>query len=190
MTLVHTTRCFMPTLQATRRRHCYASNGRQGTCRIFPPNHLLDATRAHARSTQQLAWECWANTSAGQPVTLETVIRAHDRLVQAIERSELEVSDLLCRHERKGKESHHVYEHAGPQRVSMQDRSESKKARVGVAPAVSAGSPRADLLMRGLGHSAPARTRPAKRGLLECASRSAGRDHDPVGVPSSRQVQC
>ena len=51
-------------------------------------NHLLSATRAHPRSTQQLAWECWAGTSPGSPVTLETVIRAHDRLVQTIERSE------------------------------------------------------------------------------------------------------
>ncbi len=51
-------------------------------------NHLLNATRAHPRSTQQLAWECWANTPAGQPVTLETVFAAHDRLVQTIERSE------------------------------------------------------------------------------------------------------
>ncbi len=51
-------------------------------------NHLLNATRAHPRSTQQLAWECWASTPAGQPVTLKTVMRAHDRLVQTIERSE------------------------------------------------------------------------------------------------------
>jgi len=51
-------------------------------------NHLLNATRVHPRSTQQLAWECWAGTSAGQPVTLDTVIRAHDRLVRTIERSE------------------------------------------------------------------------------------------------------
>jgi hypothetical protein len=51
-------------------------------------NHLLNATRAHPRSTQQLAWECWSNTPAGKPVTLETVMRAHDRLVQTIERSE------------------------------------------------------------------------------------------------------
>jgi hypothetical protein len=51
-------------------------------------NHLLNATRAHPRSTQQLAWECWVNTPAGEPVTLETVIDAHDRLVQTIERSE------------------------------------------------------------------------------------------------------
>jgi hypothetical protein len=50
--------------------------------------HLLNVTRAHPRSTQQLAWECWTNTSAGQPVTLETVFGAHDRLVQTIERSE------------------------------------------------------------------------------------------------------
>jgi len=51
-------------------------------------NHLLNASRAHPRSTQQLAWECWVATPRGQPVTLETVIRAHDRLVQTIERSE------------------------------------------------------------------------------------------------------
>jgi hypothetical protein len=51
-------------------------------------NHLLNVTRAHPRSTQQLAWECWVATPDGQPVTLETVIHAHDRLVQTIERSE------------------------------------------------------------------------------------------------------
>ncbi len=51
-------------------------------------NHLLNATRAHPRSTQQLAWECWTSTPTGQPVTLETVMSAHDRLVQTIERSE------------------------------------------------------------------------------------------------------
>jgi hypothetical protein len=51
-------------------------------------NHLINATQAHPRSTQQLAWECWSNTPPGQPVTLETVIEAHDRLVQTIERSE------------------------------------------------------------------------------------------------------
>lgn len=51
-------------------------------------NYLLSATSAHPRSTQQLAWECWAGTAAGQRVTLETVIDAHDRLVQTIERSE------------------------------------------------------------------------------------------------------
>jgi energy-coupling factor transporter ATP-binding protein EcfA2 len=50
--------------------------------------HLLNATSSHPRSTQQLAWECWADTPAGQPVTLDTVVRAHDRLVQTIERSE------------------------------------------------------------------------------------------------------
>jgi hypothetical protein len=50
--------------------------------------HLLNATGSHPRSTQQLAWESWANTPAGQPVTLETVIHAHNRLVQTIERSE------------------------------------------------------------------------------------------------------
>jgi AAA domain len=51
-------------------------------------NYLLSATGAHPRSTQQLAWECWSATPAGQRVTLETVIDAHDRLVQTIERSE------------------------------------------------------------------------------------------------------
>jgi hypothetical protein len=50
--------------------------------------YLLNATAAHPRSTQQLAWHCWAHTPAGEPVTLETVITAHDRLVQTIERSE------------------------------------------------------------------------------------------------------
>ncbi len=51
-------------------------------------NYLLNATQVHPRSTQQMAWECWANTSAGKPVTLETAIAAHDRLVRTIERSE------------------------------------------------------------------------------------------------------
>jgi hypothetical protein len=50
--------------------------------------YLLNATGSHPRSTQQLAWECWTNTPAGQPVTLDNAIRAHDRLVQTIERSE------------------------------------------------------------------------------------------------------
>ncbi len=50
--------------------------------------HLLNLTRSHPRSTQQLAWECWADTPPGEAVTLETVARAHDRLVQTIERSE------------------------------------------------------------------------------------------------------
>jgi hypothetical protein len=50
--------------------------------------YLLSATAAHPRSTQQLAWECWAGTPAGQHMTLQTVIDAHDRLVQTIERSE------------------------------------------------------------------------------------------------------
>lgn len=50
--------------------------------------HLVNATRAHPRSTQQLAWECWAATPARRRVTLETVANAHDRLVQTIERSE------------------------------------------------------------------------------------------------------
>lgn len=51
-------------------------------------NYLLNATRAHPRSTQQLAWECWRGEPAGGRVTLEAVMRAHDRLVQSIERSE------------------------------------------------------------------------------------------------------
>lgn len=51
-------------------------------------NYLLSATRGHPRSTQQLAWECWASTPAGQRVTLGTVTDAYDRLVQTIERSE------------------------------------------------------------------------------------------------------
>lgn len=51
-------------------------------------NHLLNVTEAHPRSTQQLAWECWAATPASRPVTLATVSDAHDRLVRAIERSE------------------------------------------------------------------------------------------------------
>lgn len=50
--------------------------------------HLLNVTALHPRSTQQLAWECWAATPEGQPITLETVADAHDRLVQTIERSE------------------------------------------------------------------------------------------------------
>ena len=50
--------------------------------------YLLSATRAHPRSTQQLAWRCWSDTPAGHPVTLETVAHAHDQLVQTIERSE------------------------------------------------------------------------------------------------------
>ncbi len=51
-------------------------------------DYLLSATGAHPRSTQQLAWECWAGTPTGQSVTLGTAIDAHDRLVQTIERSE------------------------------------------------------------------------------------------------------
>jgi hypothetical protein len=50
--------------------------------------YLLNSTRSHPRSTQQLAWECWVSTRAGERVTLETVIGAHERLVQSIERSE------------------------------------------------------------------------------------------------------
>ncbi len=51
-------------------------------------NHLLNLTQAHPRSTQQLAWECWMDTPPRRPVTIGTVIAAHDRLVQTIERSE------------------------------------------------------------------------------------------------------
>jgi energy-coupling factor transporter ATP-binding protein EcfA2 len=51
-------------------------------------SHLLNLTRAHPRSTQQLAWEAWTDTPAGNPVTLAAVIGAHDRLVRTIERSE------------------------------------------------------------------------------------------------------
>jgi AAA domain len=51
-------------------------------------DYVLNATGSHPRSTQQLAWEAWADTPAGRPTTLDTVIRAHDRLVQTIERSE------------------------------------------------------------------------------------------------------
>jgi hypothetical protein len=50
--------------------------------------YLLDATRGHPRGTQQLAWEVWADTPSRKPVTLDTVVGAHDRLVQTIERSE------------------------------------------------------------------------------------------------------
>jgi hypothetical protein len=51
-------------------------------------DYLLSATNVHPRSTQQLAWECWVDTGSGQRISLETVIAAHDRLVQTIERSE------------------------------------------------------------------------------------------------------
>jgi AAA domain len=50
--------------------------------------YVLNATGSHPRSTQQLAWECWVDTPTGEAVTLDTAIRAHDRLVQTIERSE------------------------------------------------------------------------------------------------------
>jgi hypothetical protein len=60
-------------------------------------DYLLNATRSHPRSTQQLAWEAWAATPPSGRVTLETVMRAHDRLVQTIERSEFSVRlDLLA----------------------------------------------------------------------------------------------
>jgi len=51
-------------------------------------DYLLNATGAHPRGTQQLAWECWAVTPRGRRVTLQTAIDAHDRLVRTIERSE------------------------------------------------------------------------------------------------------
>ena len=51
-------------------------------------DYLLDATASHPRSTQQVAWEAWNRTRAGRRVTLDTVMAAHDRLVQTIERSE------------------------------------------------------------------------------------------------------
>jgi energy-coupling factor transporter ATP-binding protein EcfA2 len=51
-------------------------------------NYLLGATNAHPRSTQQLAWECWNQTLADAPMTLEIVADAHNRLVRSIERSE------------------------------------------------------------------------------------------------------
>jgi hypothetical protein len=51
-------------------------------------DYLLSATRSHPRSTQQLAWECWVATPPGARVTLGTVIAAHERLVQSIERSQ------------------------------------------------------------------------------------------------------
>ncbi len=50
--------------------------------------YLLNATRGHPRSTQQLAWEAWVGTAPGERITLLTVTAAHDRLVQTIERSE------------------------------------------------------------------------------------------------------
>ncbi len=60
-------------------------------------DYLLNATRSHPRSTQQLAWEAWTGTQPSEPVTLEAVMRAHDRLVQTIERSEFSVRlDLLA----------------------------------------------------------------------------------------------
>jgi hypothetical protein len=51
-------------------------------------NYLLNATRAHPRSTEQLAWQYWADTPSGQPVKLEIATDAHDKLVRTIERSE------------------------------------------------------------------------------------------------------
>ncbi|HEX4718918.1 MAG TPA: hypothetical protein VH300_10340 [Thermoleophilaceae bacterium] len=51
-------------------------------------DYLLNATRGHPRGTQQLAWEVWTNTPARKRVTLDAVVRAHDRLVRTIERSE------------------------------------------------------------------------------------------------------
>jgi len=51
-------------------------------------SYIVSATQAHPRSTQQLAWECWATTAERAPVTLETATSAHGRLVRTIERSE------------------------------------------------------------------------------------------------------
>ena len=48
----------------------------------------MNAAGAHPRGTQQLAWTCWADTEAGDRVTLETAVAAADRLVRAVERSE------------------------------------------------------------------------------------------------------
>ncbi len=70
-------------------------------------NYLLGATNAHPRSTQQLAWECWNQTPAGDPITLDIVGEAHDRLVRSIERSEFSavLSVLLSRRRRRGQRS-------------------------------------------------------------------------------------
>jgi hypothetical protein len=51
-------------------------------------NYLVSVTRTHPRSTQQLAWECWMAAPTRGRITLADVMRAHDRLVQTIERSE------------------------------------------------------------------------------------------------------
>lgn len=51
-------------------------------------DHLLALTGGHPRRTQQLAWEAWNDVSANRVVAIEDVIRAHERLVQNIERSE------------------------------------------------------------------------------------------------------
>lgn len=60
-------------------------------------DYILNAANAHPRSTQQIAWECWVNTSPGGRVTLDTAIEAHDKLVQSIERSEFSsVLNLLA----------------------------------------------------------------------------------------------
>jgi hypothetical protein len=50
--------------------------------------YLLDATRSHPRSTQQLAWECWQATPPGRKVDAQRVVDCHERLVQTVERSE------------------------------------------------------------------------------------------------------
>jgi hypothetical protein len=50
--------------------------------------YIVNATGSHPRSTQQVAWESWMSTPPGGHVTLATAIRAHDKLVQSIERSE------------------------------------------------------------------------------------------------------
>ena len=49
-------------------------------------DYLLNTTRSHPRSTQQLAWECWTGTAAGRPVTLEAVI-ARARPARAVDRA-------------------------------------------------------------------------------------------------------
>ena len=60
-------------------------------------DYILNATGAHPRSTQQIAWECWVSCNAGDRVTLDTAIEAHDKLVRSIERSEFSsVVDLLA----------------------------------------------------------------------------------------------
>ena len=60
-------------------------------------DYLLNATRSHPRSTQQLAWEAWTSTPAGRAGHARGRDPAHDRLVQTIERSEFaSVLDVLA----------------------------------------------------------------------------------------------